>query len=108
MKISPERAIELRKAGIGVNLMKVRAGSRDTVDRDCEPVKITQQQAIIPEELMQILARQEEQLMFLASYGKAVAVMAEQLAKPKEKKQWSCSVSRNASGQINNVDIKER
>lgn len=55
--------------------------------------------------MVAVIQQQQAVQATLAQYGNSVANALEELAKPKK---WDCAVSRNAKGQISNINIEEK
>lgn len=110
-KISEEKLKELRRGGVKVFSDGKRIMPDTGAVQEKEPERQEQparQPVDVTPLILEVLKTQQETQGVMVQYGEALAQCVAELAKPKQKKSWKCSIGRGSNGQINNVDIVER
>jgi hypothetical protein len=105
MRAIPEKYLPPDPEPSRIEQMQARLKERKAV----EPAKV--EPGPLDEILKTVVAlstQQQDALSQIAEYSTVVARCVEEIARPKPVKKWGCVVSRNATGQINNVDIEEK
>jgi hypothetical protein len=111
MKLTPEKARELRKRGIKVDPRQIVREVREEPKPVAEPVKAEPPKADISPAILDGLvqvanASEANTKSILALHSAMLETMAE-IAKPK-KREWNCTIGRNSRGEMATVKIQEQ
>lgn len=113
MKLTPQRAAELRRRGVKVDMSKV---VREPPPEPQQPVTKSQPAELPPEKpaafdavphLLEIAKASEANAKAIIAQQSAVVEALREMAKPKPKKQYVSVVHRGKDGKISKVDTKE-
>jgi hypothetical protein len=109
MKLTPEKARELRKRGIKVDPRQI---VREETPKPVEPPKVIEQQKpdispAILDGLVQVAKASENNTKSILALHSAMLETMSEIAKPK-KREWNCTIDRNAKGEMSTVKIKEQ
>lgn len=112
MKLSPRRALELRRRGIDVPIDTVaRAEVAEVLEKKSE--ETPDSRVILPDSpllasIVQVAEDTDYNFKELIKLNATLVTTLSTLAKPKEKKKWSCTIGRNSRGEMSSVDIQEQ
>lgn len=108
MKLTQQIAKELRAQGVKVNMRQVVRDSRPEPPESL-PVKASEKPAFPPApDVTPVLI---EGLIQMANASEAntknITEILREIAKPKPKRNWRCTIGRNSRGEMATVDINE-
>jgi hypothetical protein len=113
MKLTPQRAAELRRRGVKVDMSKV---VREPPPESQQPATKSQPAELTPEKpaafdavphLLEIAKASEANAKAIIAQQSAVVEALREMTKPKPKKQYVSVVHRGKDGKISKVDTKE-
>lgn len=105
MKLTPEKARQLRAQGFQVDRQQIVREPKAEV-KEVPPPKPDYQPAIL-DGLVQAAQANENNTKSILSITAAMLETIAGIAKPKPLKKWKCQVGRNSRGEISTVDINE-
>lgn len=114
MKLTPQRAAELRRRGVNVDMSKVVREPPPAATQ--QPATKSQPAELPPEKpaafdavphLLELAKASEANTKAIIAQQSAVAEVLREMAKPKPKKQYVSVVHRGKDGKISKVDTKE-
>ena len=113
MKLTPQRAAELRRRGVKVDMSKV---VREPPPEPQQPATKSQPVELPPEKpaafdavphLLEIAKASEANAKAIIAQQSAVAEVLREMAKPKPKRKYTSIIHRDSRGNINKVDTNE-
>lgn len=111
MKLTPEKARELRKRGIKVDPRQIVREQSPTEERQSEPQSPPEKPDLIPvilDGLVEVARSNESNIGTMSKLSESMLAAMAEIAKPKPPKHWTCTIGRNSRGEMATVDIKEQ